>query len=325
MWYIYALKQLEVVFFMSLHVDPAQYTAVRSNIFIKHSIERIDFSDQIRKVIDRIEANPIGCRLLKKISSYTLPIHIVYHIRDETLSKGLATPIIVHCSLENLSCFSVQCQPIPLPNYIVLFHELTHAYHVLSGKRSITTRSDLLIWGSDEEYHTIVGFPSKNSTRTTPKITENAFRRAEGLPERFGHIRPNQLKTLFDHSLLTRLKLLGEIHENLQASSFCRDAPPPIALCTKAALGGSNHWMIITRIQGINEEFTPTPKVISKFYHRYFLEADLDTCYVEDLSLLKQAQDELTTLFPKLQEVKHTVKALAILRCSQEEFDVVEL
>ena len=88
--------------------------------------------------------------------------------------------------MKDKKCYSTKGDAIDFPKHVILFHELTHAYHNLSGKRATSLLTDPLVWESDEEYKTIVGFPSKNKNRTTPKITENAFRKAEGLPERFG-------------------------------------------------------------------------------------------------------------------------------------------
>lgn len=207
-------------------IHEAPLECIRPNIYVTPSLNLPNFSSQVKELIEHIDSNPIGHRLLEKISQCTSHhINILHSSKDLTISSSSKKHVIVNCSLTNLSCFSSRGETIPIPNYVVLFHELTHAYHVLYKKRSVTHQADPLIWASDEEYHTIMGFPSKNPGRTTPKITENAFRKAEGLPERFGHIRPETLQTPFTKSLLTRLKLLGHLHEKLQSANSSSEAP----------------------------------------------------------------------------------------------------
>jgi len=129
--------------------------------------------------------------------------------------------------MKNLECLSTKGEPLSLPKHVILFHELTHAYHYLSGKRACSQFCDPLAWESDEEYKTIIGFPSKKN-KTTAKVTENAFRKAEGLPERFGSSGPPS-KNEMSHLCAARIKLLGEIHENNQQDRPGNASPPPIA------------------------------------------------------------------------------------------------
>jgi len=80
-------------------------------------------------------------------------------------------------------------KPIEIPFFITLAHELIHAYHNTYGKnKRHEFTMDTRVWSTDEEYKTIVGFPSKKPFRMEPKITENTIRREHRLPERFGHI-----------------------------------------------------------------------------------------------------------------------------------------
>lgn len=79
-----------------------------------------------------------------------------------------------------------------MPIFLCLAHELIHAYHNSYGKNARGSAHypsvDPVLWTDKEEYHTIVGFPSKKAVRTLPKITENAIRRAFGFHERFSHL-----------------------------------------------------------------------------------------------------------------------------------------
>ncbi len=169
---------------------------IRPNIFIPSEQANRAFNRDIRIIIERIETNPIGKRLLEKIRLCTSQIYIIYGKNDEnlwiSLNSQLISPIIISSSMKEWTCFSTKGESIPFPRHVILFHELTHAYHTLSGKRATSHLSDPIVWETEEEYKTIVGFPSKkNKERTKAKITENAFRKAEGLPERFGSWSPS--------------------------------------------------------------------------------------------------------------------------------------
>lgn len=75
------------------------------------------------------------------------------------------------------------------PYYIVLGHELIHAMHASYGKvfSCSSNEVDRCVWSNNEEYNTIVGFPSKNPKQAKPKITDNALRREHHVRERSTH------------------------------------------------------------------------------------------------------------------------------------------
>lgn len=70
--------------------------------------------------------------------------------------------------------------------FTVLGHELIHAMHASYGTvlPSSLNKSDKCIWSDDEEYNTIVGFPSKTH-EITP--TDNRIRREHNVKERSTH------------------------------------------------------------------------------------------------------------------------------------------
>lgn len=281
----------------------------------------------------RAVSNPIGNRLLEKIRLCASQIYISYGNKDETIwictqesiDSKLILPVTISISMEDQTCFSTTGESIPLPKHVILFHELTHAYHNLSGKRATNHSCDPIAWKSDEEYKTIVGFPSKKG-KTTAKITENAFRKAEGLPERFGSWSPSGIDEREALSA-ARVKLLGGIHERNQLLSPQSSSPPPIALCSISDLGVENRCALLAEIQGVELDFTPKDKT-SNFWWidpSNSLNANMGSeCY---LRLPKEMESEIKELaiafFPKLNKTDFKVNSLVFLRFSKQELDII--
>lgn len=240
--------------------------------------------------------------------------------KDSTFKEA-----IIILSLKDLACYSIKAEIIPIPKHVVLFHELTHAYHYLSGKRANTILSDCLVWKSDEEYKTIMGFPSKKK-KTTPKITENAFRKVENLPERLGSYAPlddsKEAKMIF-----CRMKKLAKIDEQNRKIDPENLSPPAIALCRMNDLGIDSHVRMWIKIRGVDENFKPQQNKKSIFYVKdseNILSPILrtDTFYIDiidSLHSLNQSDkiNDVTTCFiPQLKDLGFEVKIFKILRLS---------
>jgi hypothetical protein len=239
---------------------------IRPNIFISSKKHYPLFNQDVRLLLKSIEANSIGKRLLKKISLCTGEIYI--HFGKENISRfinekesgdaQIRSFTVISCSLEDNICYSTTAEEIPSPKCVILFHELVHAYHHLSGKLGTSNSCDPLVWESDEEYKTIVGFPSKKG-KTTPKITENAFRREEGLPERFGSWSLSY-KCGLAALRAARVTLVGSIHEKNQQADLENLNPPPMALCSISDLGSENTIVLLADIEGVDIDCTPKDK-----------------------------------------------------------------
>jgi hypothetical protein len=296
---------------------------IRPNIFIPPEEADPLFNREVKILIEKIEANVIGNRLLEKIGLHPPAIHIFYGKEDRcTLvrAKEKTIPLtIIECSMKDTRCFSAKGESIPLPKHVILFHELTQGYHHLSGKSATSNFSDPLVWGSDEEYKTIVGFPSKKG-KTTPKITENAFRFAEGLPERFGSVDPiANGSNLF---LISRIKLLGKIHEQNRFSL----SPPSIALYSISDLRITKRCALYAEIQGVDTDFAlknTTSRFLSIDPSNSIDSLMGDRCY---LRLLPEADMTIDTIkriardfLPKLQRGEFEVKFAVFLRLSEDE------
>ncbi len=184
---------------------------VRPNIFIAPSLVRTDFSTKVRELIDKIESNPVGAQLIRKLKESKDRVFINYSDKDMTRLIPVREPsgsskIDLNFSLSNLRAISIQGEEISNPAYVRLVHDLIMATHFSSYGFAYSQNCDPLAWYSDEEYDAVIGLPSNKEA-----ITENAFRKAEGLPERFGYLSPSQEKPL--PLLRKRIKSLAKIHE----------------------------------------------------------------------------------------------------------------
>jgi hypothetical protein len=316
----------------------ADFEEVKPNIFIPSQTENLAFNIGIKSQLEKIEKNPIGKRLLDKIQGCSAPIFVVWDNDDSTISissqeykvASKMPPVIVKCSMKDTRCYSIQGEAIPFPIHVVLFHELTHAHHTLSGKRATSQLTDPLVWESDEEYKTIIGFPSKKGSRNKPKITENAFRQAENLPERFGSWGPSGCDER-EALCVARIKIVGKIHaQNLLASSSSF-SPPPIAMCTLNDLGNPNHCIVAATIEGVNRDFSQNKKAVSNFFWidpstsldslmgpRSYDRFSMDTSFSEAI------KNAAIIVFPKLTTTDFKVKSFGFYRVSQLELNILQ-
>lgn len=201
------------------------------------------FNSEVKDLLNQINLNPIGARLIAKLRLLSRKIFIFPGAKDLTASNSFGTYISL--TLKDFNCYSPTSEAIFLPKHVILFHELTHAYHHLSNKQAWSNQSDPLVWESDEEYKTIIGFPSK-SGKTSPKITENAFRQAEGLPLRYGSYGPSEgIRSLL---AAHRGKILGSIYERQLSESPENFSPPPMAQCTMEDLGSEHHCLALITV-----------------------------------------------------------------------------
>lgn len=308
---------------------------VKQNIFIPSETADRAFNRDIKIIIERIESNIVGKRLLEKIRLCASQIYIFYGKKDkaiwvhdqESKTSSQIPPVIISCSMKNLSCFSTKAESIPFPMHVILFHELTHAYHNLSGKRATSQTTDPIVWESDEEYKTIMGFPSKKKERTKAKITENAFRKVEGLPERFGSWGPSFKDDKLALSA-ARIKVLGSIHERNQSTSPLSSSPPPIAKCSISDLGSTNRCLISTEVEGVNRDFSANQTAVSHFFWvdpSNTLDSIIgNQCYLRPPSDMtsENIKKAVAAIFPKLNEINFQIRSLIFLRLSQSELDV---
>lgn len=307
-----------------------EFEEIRPNIFIPSEKTDSACNNDVKILIEQIETNPIGRRLLEKIRLSSSEVFIGYGKRDKCamFSEKDSNYVIISLSKKDFTCFSARGESIPFPKHVKLFHELTHAHHYFSGKRAMGHLSDPLVWENDEEYKTIMGFPSKKG-KTTPKITENAFRRAEGLPERFGSWDPSG-SSLRSALCAARIKILGAMHEKSRSFFPENFAPPPIALCSVKDLGSVNRCLVYTKIHGVDIKYNPKDKISNFFWidPSNFMASNIgDTCYhrppnASDLDSMR-LKSLAAELFPELENTIFKVCSMVILRVSQYEIDVI--
>jgi len=296
------------------------------NIFMPLNKGHSTFNRDVKVLFEKIGTNPIGQRLLEKIRLCSSHIYIIFGDEDKAYCFQKCKDVVVTCSLKDLDCYSTTGEPIPLPKHVVLFHELTHAYHNISGKRAISHICDPLVWENDEEYKTVAGFSSRKN-KTTPKITENAFRKAEGLPARFGSISPSSPGSMHKFEL-ARLKLLGSIHEqNLKGLSE-NESPPPVALCSIKDLGVDNLCAVRLSVEGVDLSLTPKENMTANFYwvdpNKTMNGIMGDVCYFSPDLTQVELINTLVTSFFHLQNVEHDkIKSLLFMRISGQEHEIM--
>ena len=187
-----------------MNVNIANAIVLRPNICIVANEQSPHFESKVKAMLDSLEQISVGKRLIEKIGNAAHTIYIkqgndfyCYRQNEDAkiLGKGCASVITCPDSSENDIYHTASLTLASKPPLVDFAHELIHAYHNSRGKNARNLfRCDTLVWSNDEEYHTIMGFPSKKPDRKTPKITENAILAALGLPERFGHKGPPSLK-----------------------------------------------------------------------------------------------------------------------------------
>lgn len=191
-----------------------RFKEMAKNIFLIPSA--LMFNEEVEKAFKILLTGRVGQRLIAKIGAGKHPIYIKESSQrssadpddlDSACNRNLGSSTIISLYLNIRVVFDQSTStPIPslvplegrvfdrngntiaMPFFLSLAHELIHALHNSYGKNKAFQKTvDRHVWSSDEEYHTIEGFPSKKATRAEPKITENAIRREHNLPERYGH------------------------------------------------------------------------------------------------------------------------------------------
>jgi len=234
---------------------------IRPNIYLSCDEESLRLENAVRNALDSLEQIPIGKQLIEKIGNAPHKIYIkkgkdFFCVKEnddaENPGKGCRSVILFPDlnSIENRTYYTAKLSLERKPAFVDFGHELIHAYHNSKGKRVINIfRCDTLIWSNDEEYHAIMGFPSKKENRKTPKITENAILSSLGLMERFGHISQSSIKPV----LYQRMKLVAQLYNQFcvenQYDGQSNNPPPPIINCSHKNLIPSNRVMLFYRIK----------------------------------------------------------------------------
>lgn len=161
------------------------------------------FDTAVRDVIARIASRPIGKRLLDKIAKANHVAWLTIGERSETtfydalgaVTKGKGSDAEIRLSLVTRAMISFDVKEAESPFFIDCVHEFIHLYRGFYGKnRSMGNVACKELWQDDDEYETMVGFPSKKDReRTKPKITENTIREEHSLPQVYTHLFASEL------------------------------------------------------------------------------------------------------------------------------------
>jgi len=236
---------------------------LRPNIYLSMDDPSPDLENQVQTALSTLEKNPIGKRLIEKIGN---SFHNIYIKQGEKFScygkngdcqilgKGCSSEITFPREDSNYKkYYTTQLSLASKPIFVDLAHELIHAYHNSSGKNAKNFfRCETLVWIKDEEYHTIMGFPSKKMDRTTPKITENAILSSLGLPERLGYINPSFITPVFYQRMKLVTKLYNQFCVKMRYEGQAKNPPPPIINCNYKDLLPSNRVMLVYSLNNEN-------------------------------------------------------------------------
>ncbi len=168
-------------------IIPTDATVIRWNANIDVLSDRS--TQLVIENLEKIQKNSIGSLLLKRISAFDVQVIIQNSEKGEEhteswLKDGKKCFLsLITLPSKKIDVLSSSLEKISMPTDVLIFHELVHVYHKISGELQddiMTPLCDPLIWTTDEEYRTIMGFLPKD-------LTENAYRKAAGLPERFSH------------------------------------------------------------------------------------------------------------------------------------------
>lgn len=249
------------------------YRGIRPNIYVitrrntPHS-----FKAMVKSSLEALEKTAVGRRLLKKIERGSHPIFITSG--SETCSstdsdqhgatiRGKGVPTFIFYSGLNATYISSEGRSVLYPNFVTLGHELIHSLHNSYGKSAKKgIQCDRIVWSTDEEYKTIMGFPSKTGTKKEPKITENAILSALGLPERISHYGGEVLK---DHDLVfERIRATAALYQRFCKNSHyegqAHNPPPPMVHITQEYLGPSKQMALVYEVSTKNQ--SPTNVVV---------------------------------------------------------------
>jgi hypothetical protein len=311
---------------------------LRHNIFLKVDENAPEnFLSSVRSSLDIIETTSVGRRLIEKIGTATHPIFIQYAQQNSSelqeiqgsRMRGVGTcTIISHSSLNSSRYISTHCLPAVKPSFAILAHELIHAYHNSVGKNADNThRCDSFVWANDEEYHTIMGFPSKKPGRLTPKITENAILAELGLPERFGEV---TFDTLEKNPLVyRRVQLAAHVYNRFCTTSSyegqSHNPPPPITNITREDLGPSDTIVVVYNISA------PRRRLLRVMIHGFTdqsMAKDFGISIPNDALRLDLEIGQcppalqLKSLDPKYDDEQFDVQSIGIYRLSRSEAEV---
>lgn len=276
-----------------------------------------------------IQKNPIGQRLLEKIEDLIGTIYLTKSNENQAIYFKNKKIVVITLTFKNSLFYTIDGVIRPTPFYVIFFHELIHAYHFLSGKNAKTCSTDPILWESDEEYKTIIGFPSKKSFRNKPKITENSFRKADNIPERFGSWDP--LAKSVGHKLFQiRFGLLTQKYKNslLDCSS---NSPPRITVCTKEDLYFSDKYILYVCLKLENGVVNLGSENMEDYYimdtSNSFQTLIGEKCYhtiwpsaETNIDILK---DFIEQDFPHLRKLTFTITKMVVLRLSLNEFSLL--
>lgn len=174
-------------------------TQIAKNIFVITDKDTVtNFSNIMKDSIKYLRKGDVGRRLLKKICESSAKIFIKYS--HSSLSSSFSSSIFtdfngqrslhVKIIMNHESLFQkldLYFLFIRCPAFIVLGHELIHAYRFIYQKNYMGPRfSDPRLWPSDEEYATVVGIP-RIIEKSYPQITENAIRDEHRLIRRWSY------------------------------------------------------------------------------------------------------------------------------------------
>lgn len=179
-------------------MNPSSYVDCGFNIFVSTcSLQGEGYVNKIKDGLKKIEASPTGKRLLDKIAltgrsvfiSYTPKHNECNPLNLEGSSDRFGSDSLIFLSDRNIAFLSARDERTTYPFFMILVHELIHAYHFARGKSRIGQPMSFFspFTTCPEEYATIVGFPSKKRGRTHSKLTENAIASELGLPLRYAH------------------------------------------------------------------------------------------------------------------------------------------
>jgi hypothetical protein len=175
---------------------------MRPNIYVDTS--DVNFFRRVESDLKCLESHEVGRRLITRISAGKHAVYISEGTSNFCTSldslaartRGLGCSAKISYSLNSECLFDSKGSMHKIPPFLMLAHELIHAYHSSNGKNVANATAKQLsecakqFWTNREEVHTIRGFPSKNSYRSKPKISEDAIREEHGYPVRFGHVAP---------------------------------------------------------------------------------------------------------------------------------------
>jgi hypothetical protein len=255
-------EDVDIMEIMARDGDIPESDRMRPNIYLVTKPNTpASFRATLESSLEQIEKTHIGKRLLEKIRESPHPFFIAFdesrnHCADPpegTQIPGRGWSPLIYYSGQDTQYLTTDGTCATRPNFVAFFHELIHAYHFSKGKdvRSGTV-CDKMVWKTDEEYKTIIGFPSKNQTRKTPKITENALLAELGLKERMSH---HASKVLENHDAFSiRFKATEKVYRQFVEESHYQGqahSPPPSRLIqvTPEYFGDSKHAMLFYQIK----------------------------------------------------------------------------